>query len=109
MCTVYDKEIGEGKSDGKEGAVVAFAITGSDPEWHGGRCYAVKVDYKNVHYVKSSISNSSYYKNKGYWYLSGADIKEHGDTFADALNNANKRSGSNTNYNVEEEKGRWSR
>jgi hypothetical protein len=109
LCSVGTKTYGTGTYEGKEGPVESFTITGSDPEWIGGRCFQYNVYYKKIHYVKSSIANSSFYKNKGYWYVSGADLKEHGDNFADALEKANNRNGSGTNYDVSKEKGHWSR
>lgn len=108
MCSIGTKTFGTGYYEGKEGAVIAFSLVDGTPKWVGGRCYQVTVDYKKVHYVKNSISNSSYYKNKGYWYVRGGDIKEHGDDFEDALKNANARNSGN-NYSVSKEKGRWSR
>lgn len=70
-------------------------------EWNGGFCYTMPIKYLKAHYVKSSISNSSFYKNKGYWYSSAGDLKEHGDTKREALENANKRQSGT--YNVDEE------
>ena len=109
LCSVGTKTYGIGTYEGKEGAVESFTITGSNPEWIGGRCFQYNVYYKKIHYVKSSISNSSFYKNKGYWYVSGSDLKEHGDDFADALENANNRPGSGTRYDVAKQRGNWSR
>lgn len=109
MCSIGSKTFGTGTYEGKEGAVIAFSLVDGKPEWVGGRCYQVRVDYKKVHYVKTSLSNSSFYKNEGYWYVRGGDIKEHGDDFKDALENANTRPGSSNSYNHNEEKGRWSR
>lgn len=80
----------------------------SEVKWTKGTCYQVNVKYYKTHYITSKISNSSYYKNKGNWYQRGNDIKEHGDTWEEALSNANSRSGSSTNYNRDTEKGHWS-
>lgn len=97
---------------------LVFCITGTSTgsyspsltgdEWNGGSCYHLPIEYVKAHYIKSSISNSSFYRNKGFWYLNSNDLKEHGDNLEEALNNANKRS-SNT-YNVSQEiaSKRWS-
>lgn len=80
----------------------------NDVKWTAGTCYQVNVKYYKTHYITSKISNSSFYKNKGNWYQRGNDIKEHGDTWKLALDNANSRPGSATNYNENSEKGHWS-
>ncbi len=76
--------------------------------WSGGQCYTVKVRYRSAHYISSYIGNSSFYRNKGNWYHRSNDIKEHGDDFANALENANNRSSAN-HYNVAEEEKHWTR
>ena len=79
------------------------------PEWLGGGCFIIKVPNLQANYIKSSIENSSFYKNKGYWYVRNSDVKEHGDNLKDALNKANNRNNSN-NYNINDtqELYRWS-
>ena len=113
VCTVGVINNGTGYYEGKDGEYLAFTSTTATPEWLGGRCYQVTVDYKKVHYVKTSIENSSYYKNKGYWYVRGGDTKIHGDDITDAINKFNKLS-NDTRYgvtfeNTTEEHERWSR
>lgn len=113
VCTVGVINNGPAYYEGKDGEYLAFTSTTATPEWLGGRCYQVTVDYKKVHYVKSSIENSSYYKNKGYWYVRGGDTKIHGDDITDAINKFNKLS-NDTRYgvtfeNTTEEHERWSR
>ena len=109
LCTVGVEHVGTGHGYAKEGEVVAFALTQSTPEWLGGYCRDVPVKYKEAHYVKASISNSSFYKNKGYWYIRGGDVKEHGDSLEDAFEKANNRTGSKTNYKyTTAERQRWS-
>lgn len=112
LCTVGVISNGTGYKEGKDGEYVAFTSTSSTPEWLGGRCYQVTVDYKKVHYVKSSLSNSSYYKNKGYWYVRGGDSKIHGDDISGAISKFNRIQPSGYekayNNNAEEHK-RWSR
>ncbi len=79
-----------------------------DGQWYGGACFEVNLKYLDISYLETSISNSSFYKNKGYWYVGADDNKEHGDDFATALKNAKNR---NVVYNVDKEKksGRWSK
>ena len=113
FCTVGVINNGTAYMDGKDGEYVAFTSTSPTPKWLGGRCYQATVDYKKVHYVKSSIENSSYYKNKGYWYVRGGDSKIHGDNLTDAINKFNSlseevRSGVKFNAGTQEQK-RWSR
>ena len=113
MCTVGVINNGTAYLEGKDGEFVAFTSTSTTPEWLGGRCYQVTVDYKKVHYVKTSIANSSYYKNKGYWYVRGGDSKIHGDNISDAINKFNavsRKNGLGVEYddNATEHK-RWSR
>ncbi len=109
LCTVGVEHVGTGHGYAKEGEVVAFALTQSTPEWLGGYCRDVTVQYKKAHYIKASISNSSFYKNKGYWYIRGGDVKEHGDSLEDAFIKANNRTGSKTNYKyTTAERQRWS-
>ncbi len=85
----------------------AFA-SGDIYKWVGGNCYTAPVDYVKAHYVKSSIANSSFYKNKGYWYARSSDVKEHGDDLSNALENGNKRNGVNYRVNDRDERRRWS-
>ena len=109
LCTVGVETVGTGVGQAKEGEYVAFTLTQSTPEWLGGYCRDVKVGYKKAHYVKASISNSSFYKNKGYWYIRGGDVKEHGDSLKNAFDKANNRKDSKTNYKyVDSEIKRWS-
>ena len=44
-----------------------------DGKWHGGHCYLLTVPYLKATYIESSISNSSFFKNKGVedWSLLG--------------------------------------
>lgn len=106
--TSVDKN-GASESNGYELTSVPEANTQSGNfEWNGGTCYQVNVKYYKSHYISSKISNSSFYKNKGNWYQRGNDIKEHGDTWELALQNANSRKGSTTNYSPSTEKGHWS-
>lgn len=114
LCTVGVISNGTKYWEGKDGEFVAFASTSTTPEWLGGRCYQVTVDYKKVHYVKASILNSSYYKNRGYWYVRGGDTKVHGDNIEDAIEKFNGISRKNDygitfNANDTDELKRWSR
>lgn len=77
-------------------------------EWtDNGNCYTMKITYLKANYIKSSISNSSFYRNKGFWYLNANDLKEHGDNLQQALENANKRSSNTYNVSQEISSGRW--
>ncbi len=112
LCSIGVESKGTGYATGKDGAVIPFAATAATPEWLGGRCFEVTVDYKKVHYVKSSISNSSYYKNKGNWYVRGGDSKIHGEDISDAISKFNRiqPEGYVKDYvNNNEEYKRWSR
>ncbi len=112
LCSVSQEDGGTGYATGKDGALIPFSASISTPEWLGGICKQVTVDYKKVHYVKSSIENSSYYKNKGNWYVRGGDSKIHGDTISDAISKFNRiqPSGFIDEYdNDTEEHMKWSR
>lgn len=87
---------------------VHVAFNTSSLEWTEGSCYQVNVDYKKVHYVKTSLSNSSYYKNKGYWYVRGGDSKIHGDTISGAIKKFNGLNLGTTYKNNTDEHKKWS-
>lgn len=89
------------------GSTGSYSPSLQSDEWNGGSCYTLPIEYVKAHYIKSSIANSSFYKNKGYWYLNASDLKEHGDNVEDALNKANKRDGVNYNVNEEIQNNRW--
>lgn len=97
LCTIgsdhmnYHHEDQDNKSD-------RYKFTGSvsGTTWNEGSCYKVKVTYKKSRYISSSIENSSFYKNKGSWFVRGGDIKEHGDDLKNAISNANARGASYT-------------
>lgn len=89
------------------GSADTYSPSLSGDEWESGSCYQMDIEYVKAHYIKSSIANSSFYKNKGYWYLNASDLKEHGDNVEDALNKANKRDGVNYNVNEEIQNNRW--
>lgn len=91
-----------------DSAAETYSPSYSKYEWDdSGSCYELDIEFIKAHYIKSSISNSSFYKNKGYWYLNASDLKEHGDNVEDALNKANKRDGVNYNVNEEIQNNRW--
>ena len=94
-CTVDGQYTG-GTSTGseyvKEGVYETYTTGGKmDPYWSGGKCSDKTYKYLRAHYIKSSISNSSFYKNKGNWYNRVNDVKEHGTTLEEAWENARKR------------------
>ena len=84
-----------------------YSPTLANDEWTEGLCYQMDIEYIKAHYIKSSIANSSFYKNKGYWYINAGDLKEHGDNKEDALQKANKREDVNYNINEEIQNNRW--
>lgn len=65
------------------------AVLNENPEWLGGVCFEVMLRYNDVNYVKTSIENGSFYKNKGNWYFSDSNgmYVAHGDTPQAALEN----------------------
>lgn len=68
-------------------------FSGSDPSYDNrGSCdYANGyIYYYKANYMKQTLSNSSFYRNKGSWYLNNAnDSKVHADNFATAVNKFN--------------------
>lgn len=77
-----------------------------DGKWHGGHCYLLTVPYLKATYIESSISNSSFFKNKGKWFENIQDIKEHGDDLSDALKKSDLGLTS-SQINEELNSGRW--
>lgn len=76
--------------------------------WVDGQCYTVKVKYRDAHYISAYIGNSSFYRNKGNWYMNTtSDIKEHGDNLDSAIDNANARSSSLLYKKDENSKSQW--
>ncbi|HAB66906.1 MAG TPA: hypothetical protein DCE23_06020 [Firmicutes bacterium] len=66
-----------------------------DPDWKSGSCFQVYLRYNDVNYVKTSIENSSFYKNKGDWYFSNSSglFVAHGDNKEDAISKLKKLNG----------------
>jgi len=69
-------KVGEKSDNGGQGQRHPYApFAGSDANgWKDGNCYIVKLyEYEGVAYTKETISNSSFYKNKGSWneYVNG--------------------------------------
>jgi hypothetical protein len=64
------------------------------------------VPYLKATYIESSISNSSFFKNKGKWFENIQDIKEHGDDLSDALKKSDLGLTS-SQINEELNSGRW--
>lgn len=112
LCSIGAQSTSTVYAQGKDGAIVPFQVNDYSEEWLGGTCFEVEVDYKKAHYVKSSIENSSYYKNKGYWYVRGGDSKIHGDDISKAIKKFNRLQPSGYIDDYEdgtEEYMRWSR
>ena len=60
----------------------------------GGHCYTSNVEYLgDVNYIKKSVSNSAYYRNKGKWYSGVNGTVAHGDDPEKALINLKELSG----------------
>lgn len=68
-------------------------FSGTDPtydnhgscDWSNGVIY-----YYKANYMKQTLSNSSFYRNKGSWFMNDAnDNKAHADNFASAVNKLN--------------------
>ena len=92
----------------KGGGFKTSVIRNKSPYWTMGLCFVTRVEYVQANYIKSSIENSSFYKNKGYWYFNEEDVKEHGDTLTQALENARNRINGVTYSTSDEERYKWS-
>lgn len=106
FCTVTKSMNGQQYNNDKK-----IEDIGTGDTWAAGTggCYEYKIKYVKAHYIKNSIKNSSFYKNKGYWFNRGSDVKEHGDTLAGALSNANNANNRDVNYSTDQaELDRWS-
>lgn len=110
MCTIGKVSGGTGTAyDPKYGTPYPVAISNQEPEWNGGKCYEFTVYYTDAHYIKTSIVNSSFYRNKGIWYTGPNDTREHGETLEEAWDNASKRENGPTYPDRSDEaKSRWS-
>ncbi len=110
LCYV-GKVVGSSWSSGdavKGGDLRKSVIRDKSPFWSAGECYVSRVNYIQANYIKASIDNSSYYKNKGYWYTNDSDVKEHGDNKVDALRNAAERKNGVIYAITTEETDKWS-
>ena len=58
------------------------SMDGSTMGWNNGDCYTVQLYYYDANYIKRSVSNSSFYKNKGNWYSMGNAFTVHGNDVA---------------------------
>lgn len=78
--------------------------------WEGGSCYEFYAPYIAANYISTSIENSSFYKNEGYWYGSSEDLKEHGADLSTALQSAVSKRPNMYKYDVSAEvsSGKWS-
>ncbi len=91
LCDVQAQRDGEKKEWTSEPYDISGGTTTEYKASEGG-CYTYVIEYVSTHYISSSIENSSYYKNQGFWYQSyGVDMKEHGKDKSTALQNAKKR------------------
>ena len=56
---------------------------------HGANfCETATSPIYKIHYLSKTLANSSYFRNKGHWYIdSVTDVKSHGDTKAVAVSN----------------------
>ena len=112
LCTigmVMDEPTLATHSDGKASSSSLVYLPDKDHFWTAGTCYVNQVQYLRANYVKASIENSSFYKNKGYWYVNTAnDTKANGLNLIDALNNSNNFIHSTYDTTNEEQLGKWS-
>ena len=112
MCSIGSVPSGGSGStsfDPKTGSTSLTFGSSRVPDWVGGKCYDYSVYYLNSHYIEASITNSSFYRNKGIWYTGPNDTREHGDDLDQAWDNAAKRpNGPSYTDRSEEERSRWS-
>ncbi len=85
-----------------------LVMSNPTPEWKGGSCFTIDAIYLKANYIKASISNSSFYRNQGYWYENVQDVKAHGDSLESALKNENKSHNAGYVINDELNSERWS-
>ena len=90
-----------------KGVVSGSLVCNDDPKWDGGGCFDTTAPYLEANYIKSSIENSSFYKNQGSWYSNIQDVKAHGAGLEAALNNENANNKSGYNVSSELSSGRW--
>lgn len=81
----------------------------SDNEWMSGSCFKVKMYYRDINYVKTSIDNSSFFKNKGDWFFSNSSgmYVAHGDDVDDALSNLKSKAHSAAGTQIPTDKENW--
>ncbi|MGN1371142.1 MAG: hypothetical protein ACI4XM_02520 [Candidatus Coprovivens sp.] len=90
-----------------KGVTSGAYVCNDDPKWDGGACFDTVAPYLEANYIKSSIENSSFYKNQGSWYSNIQDVKAHGAGLEAALNNENANNKSGYNVSSELSSGRW--
>ena len=106
---VNDEPILSSHSDGKSSSLTSVYVNDKDFFWTGGTCFINQVQYIRANYIKGSIENSSFYKNKGFWYVNNSnDAKAHGDNLINALENSNDILKATYNTRDENELGAWS-
>ncbi len=81
----------------------------NDNKWMSGSCFKVKMYYKDINYVRTSIDNSSFFKNKGDWFFSNSSgmYVAHGDDVDKALSSLKSRTHSSSNTQVPTDKENW--
>ncbi|MBR4693182.1 MAG: hypothetical protein IKP07_00060 [Bacilli bacterium] len=106
---VNDEPILSSHSDGKSSSLFSVYVNDKDFFWTAGTCFVNQVQYIQANYIKASIENSSFYKNKGFWYVNNSnDAKAHGDNLINALENSNDILKATYNVRDEKELGAWS-
>ena len=106
---VNDEPVLSSHSDGKSSSLTSVYVNDKDFFWTGGTCFINQVQYLQANYLKGSIENSSFYKNKGFWYVNNSnDAKAHGDNLINALENSNDILKATYNVRDENELGAWS-
>ena len=112
LCSIgltNDDPITVSTGDMKASGLTSVYVNDKDFFWTAGTCFINQVQYVKANYVSASIENSSFFKNKGYWYVNdGTDVKAHGDNLILALKNSNDLVNSKYDTNSTEITGQWS-
>ena len=76
----------------KEGDSQTYAPLGNkdDNGWKTGNCYLIGLPYyEDLNYIERGVSNSSFYRNKGFWWQNDNATLVHGDKLDQAITNFN--------------------
>ena len=100
FCMIGDWTANDKGNSQNDGGTPFTPLEKANPKgWvkeEGGHCYTSNVEYLgDVNYIKKTVSNSAYYKNKGRWFSGVNGTVAHGDDALKAIQNINELSGSN--------------